>query len=159
MIIITIIISVFIVTSGTIGFYAVKKHYDIKNKELDIKNSVKYLSLEISEEKFQLLDKVIEREFNDFIKLHPDKFDDSGTAYINEIEYKDFLSQITQRVYRQITPALKANISLVYNFDTKKDQLIIILEKVGVMLAMYRAKVNSAVIDDTLNEKSTVDII
>ena len=56
----------------------------MREKEIEVKNSVKYLSVDITDEKFGLLDKLIDREFSDFIKLHPDKFDDSGNAYINE---------------------------------------------------------------------------
>ena len=157
-IIVTILLTLMILTT-VIALYTIKRYYDNKEKEISISNSVKYLNIEINDEIFGLLDKLVEREFNDFIKLHPDKFDDSGNAYINEEEYKTFLSTISQRVYKHLTPAIKAKISLVYSFDTEKEQLTIILEKVGVMLAMYRARINSAVIDDTLNEKSTVDII
>lgn len=156
---IIIILSLFLIALIAVIFYVIKKHYEMREKEIEIKNSVKYLSVDITDEKFDLLDKLIDREFSDFIKLHPDKFDDSGNAYINEEEYKSFLTDITKRVHAQLTPALKANISLVYNFSTDKEQLTIILEKVGVMLAMYRAKINNAVIDDTDNLKSTTNIL
>lgn len=150
-----IIISIFLLALLGILFYGTKRYFDTKNKMIDKKIPIEYLNIEFTDDKFSLLDKIIEREFNNYMKLHPDKFDDSGNGYMNENDYKINLDAITKRVYNSLTPALKANINLVYKFDTDKDQLTIILEKVGIMLAMYRARMNSAVIDDTLNEKTT----
>lgn len=153
-IIISMLLISLILIAG-VSFYAIKRHYDIKDKEIQNISSTRYLSIEISDEKFQLLDKIIEREFNDYVKLHPNEFDDSGNGYMNEENYNRILKDITRRIYNNITPALKANIALVYKFETEQDQLTLILEKIGVMLALYRARMNSAVIDDSMNEKTT----
>lgn len=126
-------------------------------KELSIKSNIKstLIAVEFKEETFKLLDKVIEMNFNDYLQIHPEKFDTSGEGYMNEDQYSNILKEITQRVYKNLTPALKAQIGLVYKFDTKEDQLTLILEKVGVILAIYKADMNTRMNDDTANFNTT----
>ena len=151
-----IIISILLVGNGLVGLYAVKRHYDIKEKEIENKRNSLLISTEINEEKFGLFDKIIEREFEDYVKLHPQEFDYSGEGYMNQDQYQDILKLITNRIYKALTPALIANISLVYKFDTEEERLTLILEKVGILLAVYRADMNSRMIEDEKNIKTNI---
>ena len=152
-----IVLAIFItigilIFAGLMG-YVTYRHYNLE--ELSLKSNIKstLINVEFKDETFKLLDKVIEMNFNDYIQIHPEKFDNSGEGYMNEEQYTAILKEITQRIYKNLTPALKAQIGLVYKFDTKDDQLTLILEKVGIILAIYKADMNSKMNDEVTSMK------
>ena len=74
-----------------------------------------YGRTEITEDKLELLDILVNTEFETYMKYHPDIFDVSGNSYIKESEFTGIITDITSRVCLRLTPAVQENINLTYN--------------------------------------------
>lgn len=144
---IAILILVLSVSVGLFIFLWILNKY-LKNK-LTIEQKQFDLSIKIDDEKFDLLDKIITKEIDTYGKVHPDKFSADGTSYIKEEDFKDILAEITANVIRNITPIIKENLKLVYNFKSDSELINIIGNKAGLVLAVLASEINSAIIEDT----------
>ena len=104
-------------------------------------------TVEITDEKLELLDKLIDIEFENYIKLHPDMFDVAGNSYIKESQFKDIIVDITNAVSLRLTDTVLAQIQLTYKLDYHKI-ITLISKKVGLNLAIAAAEINNALIED-----------
>ena len=95
----------------------------------------------------KLFDDIIEREFNEYLKFHPDLSQEG--SYIKRDEIQEIVSAITARVYSTITPAIRYNIGLIYDVDTDEKLINLIGERIGVLVMAMAATINSSLIDDT----------
>lgn len=95
----------------------------------------------------KIFNDIVEREFNDYQRFHPDLSQDG--SYIKREEIQSIVTDITARVYTHITPAVKYNIGLIYNVDDNEKLVNLIGERVGVLVMGLAAAVNSSMIDDT----------
>lgn len=129
-----------------LGIIYFKKYLDSKKD-----NSVReyYSSLDINDDKISLLDKLIDIEFENYIKFHPDKFDITGESYIKEAEFQSIIADITAKTMLRLTPAVRENVKLVYVINGEEDYIKIIGEKVGLSLAIAASEINTALIDDS----------
>ena len=95
----------------------------------------------------KLLESIIEREFNEYHKFHPELSQEG--SYIKRDEINTIVTEITARVYETITPALKYNIGLIYDISTNEKLINLLGERVGVLVMAMAATINSSLIDDT----------
>lgn len=121
--------------------------YKIADKIEERKNKEFMTTVEITDEKLELLDKLIDIEFENYIKLHPDMFDVAGNSYIKESQFKDIIVDITNAVSLRLTDTVLAQIQLTYKLDYHKI-ITLISKKVGLNLAIAAAEINNALIED-----------
>lgn len=117
------------------------------NRIEDRKDKEQMLSTEISDDKLELLDKLIDIEFENYIKLHPDMFDVTGNSYIKESQFKNIIVDITNAVSLRLTDTILAQIQLTYKLDYHKI-ITLISKKVGLNLAIAAAEINNALLED-----------
>ena len=144
---IAILILALSISVGLFIFLWILNKY-LKNK-LEAEDRRFNLSMKINDERFDLLDKIITKEIDTYGKIHPDKFSVDGNSYIREDDFKDILAEITANIIRNITPVIKENIKLVYNFNNDSELVNIIGNKAGLILAVLASEINSAIIEDT----------
>ena len=97
---------------------------------------------------------IIEREFNEYHKFHPELSQEG--SYIKRDEIQQIVSDITTRVFTTITPAIRYNIGLIYDVSTDEKLINLIGERIGVLVMAMAATINSTLIDDT---RVTLDIV
>lgn len=116
----------------------------INEEEPDVKKYVDCHFKEIND----LLDDIISYEFDMYSKYHPDMFN-SGESYIKPDEMKILVSRLTSKVLNRITPTIRNNLSLIYNFKSDEELINIIGEKIGILIVGLTAAINNSMIDDT----------
>ena len=127
-----------------IGLYSFYKLY--RSKEIRSTREY-YTTLDISDEKIVILDKLVNIEFENYIRYHPDIFDTTGNSYIKESDFSGIITEITSRICLRLTPAIKENILLTYNLGYE-DLVRLIGEKVGLNLAIAASEVNQALLEE-----------
>ena len=110
-------------------------------------NAKKYVDCHFKEIN-DLLDDIISYEFDMYSKYHPDMFN-SGESYIKPDEMKLLVSRLTSKVFNRITPTIRNNLSLIYNFKSDEELINIIGEKIGILVVGLTATINNSMIDDT----------
>ena len=110
----------------------------------EIENKRFLLDIKIDDNKFKLLDDIIGNEIDHFGRLHPSIFALDGSSYIKEGEMKDIISVITSDVMKNMTPALKENLAVVYNFKNDSDLINLVGTRAGVLIAILVSEVNSS---------------
>ena len=141
---ITICICTAIVSLCILGTYYM--NYKIDKLNIEYNKEELYLSIDISS-CYNILDNIVEKEFNDYQKFHPDML--SIDSYIKSTDIQNIISEITTRVYVSITPAIYTNISIVYDINTKEKLINLIGEKVSILVMALAATINSNMIDDS----------
>ena len=135
---ITILIGVVILTR-----WLIEKEV-VNEEEPNVKKYVDCHFKEIND----LLDDIISYEFDMYSKYHPDMFN-SGESYIKPDEMKLLVSRLTSKVFNRITPTIRNNLSLIYNFNSDEELINIIGEKIGILVVGLTATINNSMIDDT----------
>ena len=146
--ILTCLAIIILLSCATISFLAFVVYSTIKYlKEKDTKDSEsKYRDIDI-EKIDKLFNDIIEREFNEYHKFHPELSQEG--SYIKRDEIHDIITVLTSKVYSSITPAIKYNMSLIYDVSTDDKLINLIGERVGVLVMAMAATINSTLIDDT----------
>lgn len=147
-----IVISILVFFTIVIGLMAFIAYMYIKYlKEKEANEQLRfYASIDVNK-CAKILDDLVEKEFNDYQKFHPEMI--AGNAYLKREDITSIISDITARVYVDITPAIHANLSLIYDIDTKEKIVNLIGEKVGILVMALAATLNSQLIDDSSNIK------
>lgn len=137
-----------LIVCGTMGSvaYALVKFTKYLNTKDEIEKDKIYATIDI-EQIDGLLKSIIEREFNEYHKFHPELSQEG--AYIKRDEIKIMVTEITTRVYNTMTPALKFNLGLIYNIDNDDNLVNLIGERVSVIVMALAATLNSTLIDDS----------
>ena len=146
-ILIVLIIMLFIVCAAIFaGAYALVffTKYLKEKEERDSHNDFKEVNVEKIDKMFA---DVVEREFNEYQKFHPDISQEG--SYIKRDEIQAMVTAITSRVFVNMTPALRFNIGLIYDISEDEKLINLIGEKVGFLVMGLAAMVNSSMIDDT----------
>ena len=111
-----------------------------------IMKPIKYIEYDAEKIK-TTFENLIEEEFEIYSKLNPTLFA-PGEAYMNSDDITTTTNIVTSRVFIRITPALKNNLSFIYNFEKDEDIINIIGEKVGLLVVGLAATVNSSMEED-----------
>lgn len=143
-----LIISIFL-SAGIILFLIILSKY--LNDKINSENERFYLSLKINKENYDILDDIIEYEMNNYQLMHPDVFALDGSSYIKEGEMKDIVANITAGVIKNITPAIRAKLKLMYNFNNNEELITLIGRRTGVLIAMLASEVNSAIEEESIS--------
>ena len=113
----------------------------IKSEE---QNNYKYIDVAVID---KMLQDIVDREFNEYQKFHPDLM--QTASYIKQEEIKSLTAEITTNVYTNITPALRYNFAMVYDISTEEKLINLIGERVAVLVMALSATINSALTDET----------
>jgi hypothetical protein len=108
-----------------------------KLKEIELYDSINFAA------KNELLDSIVKDEFDVYCAFDSNLISDE--PFLNEKDQNEMIRRVTINVYKRITPAIRANISLIYNFDSsnKDEQLInIIAKKVSLLVLEFSLEVN-----------------
>ena len=138
---------------GIFMFLNILKKY--LNNKLNNENERFYLDLKINKDNYDILDDIIEYEMNNYQLMHPDVFALDGSSYIKEGEMKDIVANITAAVIKNITPAIRAKLKLMYNFNSNEELITLVGRRAGVLIAMLASEVNSAIEDETTGVSMT----
>lgn len=143
-----VLILLFVLFCATIIFLTIITKEIInyfKNKQ-KIDNESSYKNIDV-EKIDKIFNDIIEREFNDYQKFHPDISQEG--SYIKREEIQEMITDITTKIYKNITPALRYNIGLIYDIGTEEKLINLIGEKTGILVMAFAAVVNSTLVDDT----------
>ena len=139
--------SIFIIVFLALLIYAIYMTFKLLREKENRYTREYYTSLDISDEKINILDRLVNIEFENYIRYHPDTFDLSGSSYIKESDFSGIITEITSRVCLRLTPAIKENVMLTYNLGYE-DLVRLIGEKVGLNLAIAASEVNQALLEE-----------
>ena len=140
---IIIIISCATLFAAAYAVISVVKYLEKKDAS---NNQLKYKDIDITKID-KMFNDIIEREFNEYHKFHPELSREG--SYIKRDEIQEIVSAITARVYTTITPAVRYNIGLIYDVSTDEKLINLIGERIGVLVMAMAATINSSLIDDT----------
>lgn len=140
--ILIIIMCCTLIAIAIVSLYVIKY---LENNKVTI-NDLKYKNIDIKKID-DMFDNVIEREFNNYLKFHPELAQEG--SYIKREEINSIVTTITAKVYENITPAIQYNLNLIYNINDKDKLINLIGERIGILVMAMAAAVNSSLIDDT----------
>ena len=153
---ITVLIFVLSLSVGLFLFLYIMKNY-LKDK-LNAENERFYLELKINKDNYDILDDIIEYELNSYQLIHPDIFALDGSSYIKEGEMKDIVANITASVIKNITPAIRTKLKLMYNFNTNEELITLVGRRAGVLIAMLASEVNSSIEEETPISMTNIEL-
>ena len=103
---------------------------ELKNAEYELKQDEFYYDIDF-EAKKDLLDTIIAEELNDYYILELGHVSPEN-RYLNEKDQMDLIGKITAKVFvNRMTPAVLANLSFYYKFNTEEDLQRIIARRVS----------------------------
>lgn len=115
--------------------------YYSMNEKLKLEKIKLYDSIDF-DAKENLLDRIVLDTFNNYKISNPELSEDG--SYINQDKIVEMVKVITAKTFIKITPAIKTNISLIYNIGKDDNTLInIIGEKIGLLVMDFAAQINS----------------
>lgn len=115
---------------------------ELKSNEFELKQDEFYYGIDF-DAKRELLDDIIQEEIDRYyiLELGYKKPED---VYLNEEQQTELIKAITRRVYTlRMTPAVLSNISFYYKFNTEKDLLAIIMDRVSFGVLGLTLKTNT----------------
>lgn len=103
---------------------------NIKEAEYELKQDEFYYGIDF-DAKRDLLDTIIQEELNNYYILELG-YTSPENRYLNEKDQMDLIGKITAKVYvNRMTPAVLANLSFYYKFNTEQDLQSIIARRVS----------------------------
>lgn len=149
-IIIAIVSLAFCVLIGEVSYIIYKAIDKIEER----KEKENRLSVEITDDKLNILDKIIDIEFENYIKTHPDLFDMNGNSYIKDSQFRKIIVEITDAVAVRLTPTIMEIVQLTYKLDYQQT-VILVGKKVGLNIAIAAAEINNTLLDE---DSTTINI-
>ena len=146
----------FVIAGIFIGIMITCTVFDLLSTAKKIENGVsKYELKKVIDYDAEKINKTFEDlltdEFEFYSRKHPDLF--QAGNYLKPEEIKDITAIVTTRVMQRMTPALRNNLTFVYNWDSEEDLITLVGERVGMIVVALAAEVNSSLEDNELIKK------
>jgi hypothetical protein len=117
--------------------------YNINTKRLDLKTLEFYDHIDF-DAKHSLLQKIIDDEMDQYKVLNIE-YQDAEEIYLNSEMIKDMTNYVTAAVFIRITPAIKANLSLIFDVSDDEKLMIVIGTRVSLEVLQYSIEKNKVI--------------